>query len=587
MKKIYGLLTVLFLIGIMSCEDDNDPAKFDPEVDITEDRGVAPGDKYTTEAGTKYVDVFYFIPAGTSPVDDWHWRLSGIVRHVQDYFAENMSKYYQIEKKFELVKNEANPKYIDIRMVQGKHPADFYADSIGTIALANELKEYCDSQTEVKTGHHHIVFAPENMRRITNLRHENAEEMPDEFFIFWGCDRTDLSMKYFPYDLYRQRYLKNLGMMLYTAGASFGLMNNDAKAAEPYRSLMSSGLYTYASDPDAVRITGADALILNECEAFNPTSDEVRYDVLPDPDQIMIRSVNIDAQTTRFVVTCMFTTNQPVASLFVFHDPWRAVNEEGEPDEQQDIDTLDEGTTFDAILFGTSDLQETALPNGTYMYSATISMPVSAIKETYKKALKGNEYAKAEFRFRILFKNGFKYPDDAKCGAYFDDVKIRTDRFRYQYYWVEDKPLIPFRNVTAKDKGTWTSEMVYPEAEKEVPELLDGDVNTVWEVPFDVESTDKPEVDISFNNYISINGIMIHRGQQENRASRVTITVWAWDWDANTLMPEEICSKALLVGSEDMYYYFDYKKDYVWYVSVKLEASDGKDSVSLAEIGAY
>ena len=129
--------------------------------------------------------------------------------------------------------------------------------------------------------------------------------------------------------------------------------------------------------------------------------------------------------------------------------------------------------------------------------------------------------------------------------------------------------------------------MVYPEAEKEVPELLDGDVNTVWEVPFDVESTDKPEVDISFNNYTSINGIMIHRGQQENRASRVTITVWAWDWDANTLMPEEICSKALLVGSEDMYYYFDYKKDYVWYVSVKLEASDGKDSVSLAEIGAY
>ena len=80
---------------------------------------------------------------------------------------------------------------------------------------------------------------------------------------------------------------------------------------------------------------------------------------------------------------------------------------------------------------------------------------------------------------------------------------------------------------------------------------------------------------------------MIHRGQQENRASRVTITVWAWDWDANTLMPEEICSKALIVGSEDMYYYFDYKKDYVWYVSVKLEASDGKDSVSLAEIGAY
>lgn len=587
MRKIYWLLAVLSLVGIMSCEDDNDPAKFDPEMDITEERGSAPGEKYVTGPDTKYVDVLYFVPNDMTPVNDWHWRLSGIVCHIQEYFAGNLSKYYNIEKKFELVKNEANPKYVDIRLVTGEHPAAFYQDSLGTIALTNELVKYYENHPEAKTSHQHIVFAPRVFGKMDALQHLNGEKTPDDFFTFLGCDHENLNIKYFRYDLYRERYLKDMGMMLYLSAVSFGLMNNDAPASAPYLALMSSGLYSYVTSPEAVRMTQADALILSECEVFNPQSNDIKYDVLPNPKRILMQSVNIETQSTKFVLTCTFMTEQPVATLLAFHDPWRAIGEGGQADEGQDIDTLNGGTTFDAVLFGTSDLQETVMPGVGYLYNATINVPMTSIKDEYKEALPGNDYAKAEFRFQLLFKNGFKYPDDVKCGEYFADAQMRTNRFRYQYYWAEAKPMIPFRTVKAQDKNTWSVAGIYPEGNEEGGLTFDGQTNTLWKVPFDKDADDKPEILINFNAWTSMKGIMIHRGTAKDKAKKITITAYPYDWDVADVVPEEVCSKALLVGTEDMYYYFDYRKDNVMYLNVKIEDSEGKETVSLAEIGVY
>lgn len=588
MKKIYWLLAVLSFIGIAGCEDKNDVPGFDPDADITEERGVAPGEDYTVDPDVKYMDVLYFVPAGIAPADDWHWRVSGVVSHVQQYFGENLNKYYGIEKNFELVRNVANPKYVQIHLVTGKQSAGFYADSVGQLAFLDELVAFYQSNPGVKSSHHHMVIVPEVAGfPVAGLQYEDENEVPTEFFAVYGCDHKDLSMKYFSYDLYRTRYLNRLGEMLYHTAASFGLMNNDAKATDPFRALMSSGLYTYTANPSAVRLTAADALILSENEVFNPKSDEVMYDVWPDKEKIRMQNVDIVAQNSKFVLTCTFMTGQPVSTLLAFHDPWREVNEEGYADEEKEIDSLETATTFDAVLFGTSRLTETVVPGAGYLYTGTIEIPMTAIKDDYKKALKGNNYAKAEFRFKLLFKNGYIYPVDGKCGAYYDDVQVRPGRFRYQYYFVDGEPLIPYRSVTAKDKSAWEVDSVSPEGNQDGGLLFDNQVSTLWKVPFGKDADIKPEVRIYLGEYVKTNGFMVNRGTEKDKAQRITITAWAYDWDVADVVPEIVCNKASLIGSEDMYYYFDYKKDNVLYFSVKIDASEGEESVSLAEVGVY
>lgn len=590
MKRVYVAFLMLSVLWIAGCKDDDNKTGFDPEVDITEDRGEAPGVNYTIEAGTKYVDVLYFVSNDIDTVADWHWRLSGVVSHVQEFFATNLQKYYGIEKTFELIRNENNPAYIRINLVKGTRPAAQYKpENDGIENVCDELIAYYKSNPAAKTSHQHIVIVPEEIvAGFMNKSLSIDTDVENEFFSIWGCDHEKLNMKYFRYGLYRVRHLQALGSILRSTGSMFGLYANRSNALETFTALMGGSL-TYANDPEIFRLTEADALMLDRHEAFNPRSTEVMYDAEPDPEKIMMTGFNVEAQTNQFLITATFMTDKPVAAFFVANDPWRSIMTEpqdslGFADEETDKDPgIDTGS--DATLFAAYSLNEIVLPNG-YMYEAVTSIPVSSFADAYKMPLLGNDYAKAEFSTYILFKNGFSYPVINTGKEYYNDADLRPHRFRFQYYYVDNKAYIPYWNVTPKATDKWTVETGSTDG-TDAAAAFDLNLTTSWSAPFDREDPDRPTIKLNLNEWVHINGVRINAGSLPDKAKKVSVIVGAYDWDIEAVKDEEIAGNAYLVGEEVMYHYFDFKKNNCRTITIRVEDSNGDVSTSIAEIGLY
>ncbi|MEG0797141.1 MAG: hypothetical protein RR397_11660, partial [Odoribacter sp.] len=276
--------------------------------------------------------------------------------------------------------------------------------------------------------------------------------------------------------------------------------------------------YNYANVPDYVRLTEADALILDQCGAFNPRSQGVRYDEYPE--HFSIRDVTMVAAGSKTVINCEFSSDVPVLRMFVFNDPWTAVDYYGEPSLEDDENRRlpDENS----IIFSSNLLQETSSVNGVYIYQTKIEIPHSFIYNEFKKPLYPLEYGKSEFQFKFLLKNGLVHPE--VDSVYYTDAEVHPDRFRYQYYWIPGVEADSYaaqlltdvrqRNDEIYERRGW---MTLPEIAEDV---LDGDVATIWKSA--VDDDEKPEIQILMPKVMTVDGIRI---RTESKLSPLRVTV--------------------------------------------------------------
>ncbi|MFR7808162.1 MAG: hypothetical protein ACLU4N_02055 [Butyricimonas faecihominis] len=67
-------------------------------------RSLYPQETYTAQR--KYtLNVVYYVPADMMEFDDWHYRLSGITLHMQNYFYENINRYMHLRERLPISLN--------------------------------------------------------------------------------------------------------------------------------------------------------------------------------------------------------------------------------------------------------------------------------------------------------------------------------------------------------------------------------------------------------------------------------------------------------------------------------------------------
>ena len=154
MKKNVGfLLWILLSIFIASCTDVYREADSEKEEEI-----IPPGDTYTPEK-IHNLNVVYYIPSDIEEIEDWHYRLSGVTLHVQNYFYENFMRF-RVDKKFGLELNDVNPDFIKIHYIKSKKSyLDMQERNISQ--MAQEILDYFEQNPGLKQSDHYLIYMPE------------------------------------------------------------------------------------------------------------------------------------------------------------------------------------------------------------------------------------------------------------------------------------------------------------------------------------------------------------------------------------------------------------------------------------------
>lgn len=580
-RYTYYLWMVLVVFAFGACSDDDDQVETEmPE--ITEERGMDPGEEYTVEEGEKYLNVVYFVPQDVEPVADWHWRLSGIMNHVQGFYGNNLSKYYQVDQNFKLIRNVANPDYVKILLLRGSKPAAAYSSVYN---IQYEVEEYFRTHAAGKKSHHTLILLPRYSGAPTGVAYGyDAVNIPNECYGIVACDYADFNIKYFRYTNLRSTYLSYLGEVVRAAGLAMGLTYNAPQKGEVYTSVTTGNSLTYVNNPDKWRLTVGDKEFLLHTELFQK---EVDYSDIAD---VSIQNVQLKVENGNLVVDCMFSSTIIPDAFMVYNDFFRATDE-GVFSEEKELMNDGMSTVKDAIMTTSTEL----ISLGGNYYQARVEIPVNRIPDEYLKALPGQDYAKAELRFRILHRNGTCTPAlmYAKCGNYYEDNQVHPDRFRYFYYLealgvVEPLPYENHPDITSSPKNTWT--ITSENASGSLRYLFDDDVTmSVWNPRFSVEN--KPEFKMAFPSYVYIHGIKVHPGNRDDRAKKVSVEYYYYDFSSSQFRTVKI-ENYKLVGEGKYYYYIDFTKDSsttypVYWVKVTVEETCGLTTTSMAEVGIY
>ena len=161
MKKNVGYLlgVLLSVFVISSCTDVYKEADAESEEVV-----VPPGETYTAQR--KYtLNVVYYVPADMMEFDDWHYRLSGITLHMQNYFYENINRYMHLSGeaadkfKFGLEVNDVNPDFVKIHFIKStRNCIDMQEKNLPE--MAQEVLDYFNQRPELKKSNHYLVYMP-------------------------------------------------------------------------------------------------------------------------------------------------------------------------------------------------------------------------------------------------------------------------------------------------------------------------------------------------------------------------------------------------------------------------------------------
>lgn len=429
MKKNVGfLLWVLLSVIIASCTDvyrEADSEKGEEDI-------VPPGETYTPEK--KYnLNVVYYVPSDILEIEDWHYRLSGVTLHIQNYFYESFMRY-RVDKKFGLELNDVNPEFVKIHYIKSsKKHMDMKESDIQE--MGQEVLDYFKQNPDLKQSDHYLIYTPEYDGSF--IKHYYPSEK--EGMAFCGCDNTRFKIRYFDSARARATFLQKLGFILKTFAQSCFVTESNSGLESPFKSLMGSskrysssgknqpiyncidysgtnslsGSSFTAGTPDKIRLMIWDVRYLSGTQLFNDDYSYEPFDV--DIREVTIRSKysaqSVVAEDT-LMVHCKFMTipaDIDLAGVVLFDDPWLTYNAvTNKRDETIDMDEMKESgyDAYGVYVEGAQIREEEGVQE--VIFYIPMANHLNMLESSISNGI--NSMRKHELRFRFIGKNGMAYP---------------------------------------------------------------------------------------------------------------------------------------------------------------------------------
>lgn len=484
MKKNVGfLLWILLSIFITSCTKTYREADAEKEEEI-----VPPGETYTPEQ-MHNLNVVYYVPSDILEIENWHYRLSGMTLHIQNYFHENFMRY-RVDKKFGLELNDANPEFIRIHYIKSnRRQAEMQEKNASE--MAQEVLDYFKQNPEAKQSDHYLVWMPKYEGAF--IKHFYPSDK--EGFAFCGVDYTRWNPNYLKSSRAMAAFLTDLGLVLKTFAHSCFAVNGNVGSDADFMSIMgankrgssiakSQPIYNYkhyagtggssssftAGTPSKIRVPIWDVRYLSGTQLFNEKYSYEPFEVVIEDFKVKSwtganfvvendtarAEVNFVVPQDTLRITCKFRTEPAdveLAGVTLFDDPWLTYDVTGKRDSKMDEDEMEDtgfdayGMYMDAVSFtkeGDCHVVEFVYPMVNHLNMLLTETSVST--ETH------------ELRLRFIGKNGMAYPHAPQSIKSVEEM-----RYKYKVTGVraQTKPVeVPYyqkHDIVEKDfyGGTW------------------------------------------------------------------------------------------------------------------------------------
>lgn len=418
-KKCCFFVWVLLSIFAISCTDVYKEDDSEEEEVI-----VPPGDTYTAEKETYCLNVVYYVPADVPDVEDWHYRLSGMTLHVQNYFYENFMRY-RVDKKFGLERNDVNEDFIRIHYIKStKKQVEMQERNINE--MGQEVLDYFKQHPEFKKSDHYLVWMPKYEGSFIEFHYPSAKEG----MAFCGVDNTRWKIRYFDSARARATFLSDLGWVLKAFAQSCFLPESNSGLDSPFRALLGAekilGRTSYKNQPyfncrnyagyktssyvegtpDKVRLMVWDVRYLAGTQLFNDNYSYEPFNVTVENVDIRSKQGALEYEEDTLRVTCKFKCPVELAGVLLLDDPWRTHEPVlGKRDEAMDKDDM-EDTGWDA--YGVY-IDQTSLVKEGDLYTAEFVIPLCN-HMNFEYAENATSLITHEIRFRFIGKNGMAFP---------------------------------------------------------------------------------------------------------------------------------------------------------------------------------
>ncbi|GAB3651581.1 hypothetical protein GCM10028791_20570 [Echinicola sediminis] len=428
----------------------------------------------------KKLNVIYFLPNDMAPHLEYERRLSGALKHMQDYYAQQLLSHGFGNRTFGLAEHDSIPGYVDVKVIHAKEDHTYYPYSGGGNKAVKEIKAYFEEHPEEKTSEHFLVFIP---------KHEDGTGVP-----FYGLGKFAFTRDY-PGGYDMDKWVDDVGFptvddkwiggTIHELGHGLNLPHNRQKVSDNFTAMMGNGNSSYWKSPDDIKFTKASALILRYNELFTNNAPFEFYQEAP---VLEIKHQRIYADTDYLYVQTKFTSSVPVKGAIVYNDPKTNPND----------------ADYNAISWASRDIMQTGTAD-----SVSFKMALSDIDEHFKEH---------PFSLRMTFvhENG------------------RTIKTSYPYNFVNGKPDIDLNEITYDDldKSNW-SVIDFSSQEDDFEDsgwahdLIDNDISTVWHSGwYGSQPTPPHHITVDMNTALKIKGVSIIQNQKATNAMLKNFTVF-------------------------------------------------------------
>jgi len=368
------------------------------------------------------LNVVYFIPEDGDTIFDYKKRISGVMLHVQKFYAEGLAEANYESKSFGL--NLLSDNEVDIITFHSKmKKSELWK---GYNKMISEVKEYFSANPDRKKSEHTIIITPS-----TREDPKNPGGVP-----FFGVGRFCFALDY-P-DMKAENLgkagidgdlaTKWIGGLAHELGHGLNAPHNkehNSKKNVQRIALMGSGNHTFGKKP--TYLTDASAALFSTCQVF---ATEKREDWYRDVKHNLIR-LKGEYRDDAIIISGEFYSSLPVSVVNVYHDR--------EPHKGND--------DYDALAWTTKPIKN-------FFY---VKCP---LEEFY------------DLSGKYMLNINFYHENGEKKG--------------YKFYYEFDNNGIPKIEVintkNIKDRTSW--EVIEADSEQKPGNLkeniLDGDIKSVW-----------------------------------------------------------------------------------------------------------
>ncbi|AWW31577.1 hypothetical protein DN752_16395 [Echinicola strongylocentroti] len=365
------------------------------------------------------LNVVYFVPSDIEPLANYHERLSGVMLFMQDWFEDEMTALGFPGKTFGLLKSEVDPSYVKVILIRGEGGQDDYPYQGGGSSAGAEIRQYFQAHPAEEASDHTLVFMPSR----TGGNGWDAGGVP-----FYGLGKWCYALDYLHFDMSywqdgsRQGDELWIGGTIHELGHGLNLPHNKHKATDNWTSMMSWGNHEFNDTPDQVKLTLADALILNNNQVVNESTGSGHY---TGEVGFNLKSMRIHADNQNLYLKARAESDIPFNGVIAYNDP----------------KTSSGDGNYNAITWATNNIIEGD--------SVSLTMPLAGIDQDFK------QYP-FELRVRFLHTNG------------------KHTELSYPYSYMAGKPAIDvdLKEVKELSKDNWSVVDVSSE------ELVGGGTNT-------------------------------------------------------------------------------------------------------------